>query len=186
MYILKKNIRTDNDDITKDTPLVNFLIEKRINQRHLGSFSHVAAFVTDKFLFNEIAPKKIIIGENSDKPLNAGCKIKIHAEMDALQRFKGKLKCRKIKKNKINKVDLIVLRVNKNGCLCESAPCYHCTKELIGDNIININNLYFSKSDGTIICIKFNDWIELDSRYISKGWKWYIKTKSNKNEIIKL
>ncbi len=93
--------------------------------------------------------------------------------MDALNKVKGLLKCQKIKKNKMS---LIVLRVNKRGDLCESAPCFHCTKELENNNIIQIDKLYYSRSNGTITCVKFSDWVCNGTSHVSKGWKWLAKT----------
>lgn len=112
---------------------------------------------------------KAVIGENSDKPLYSNSKIKTHAEMDVLNKAKKLLRCKKIKKNKM---DLVVLRINKSGQLCESAPCFHCTKELASNNIVQIDKLYFSRSDGTITCIKFCEWIKNGTSHVSKGWKW--------------
>lgn len=89
--------------------------------------------------------------------------------MDALNKLKGLLKCHKIKKNKMN---LVVLRVNKLGNLCESAPCFHCTKELANNTDVQIDKLYFSRSNGTITCVKFNDWVNSGTSHVSKGWKW--------------
>ena len=108
------------------------------------------------------------MGENSDKPLYSNNKIKTHAEMEALNKVKGLLKYQKIKKNKMN---LIVIRVNKLGNLCESAPCFHCTQELANNNHVQINKLYYSRSDGSITCIKFSDWVNSGTSHISKGWK---------------
>lgn len=112
---------------------------------------------------------KVVIGENSDKPLYSNSKIKTHAEMEALNKAKGLLRCGKLKKNKMN---LIVLRINKSGELCESAPCYHCSKELAENNFIQIDKLYYSRNGGTITCIKFDDWAANGNTHISKGWKW--------------
>lgn len=112
------------------------------------------------------------MGENSDKPLYSNSKIKTHAEMDALNKVKGLLKCQKIKKNKMN---LLVIRVNKQGELCESAPCFHCTKELSNNKCVQIDKLYYSKSDGSITCVKFNDWTSYGTSHVSKGWKWLAK-----------
>jgi len=109
-----------------------------------------------------------IIGENSEKPLYSNSKIKTHAEMEALNKVKGLLKCGKLKKNKMN---LVVLRINKSGQLCESAPCYHCSKELAENSFIKIDKLYFSRNDGTITCTKFDDWINNGNFRVSKGWK---------------
>jgi hypothetical protein len=116
---------------------------------------------------------KIVTGENSDKPLYSNNKIKTHAEMDALNKVKGLLKCQKIKKTKMN---LMVIRVNKRGDLCESAPCFHCTKELVNNSdFVQIDKLYYSRSDGSITCVKFKDWVCSGTSHISKGWKWLAK-----------
>ena len=92
--------------------------------------------------------------------------------MDALNKVKGLLKCKKIKSNKMN---LIVLRANKNGELRDSAPCFHCTKELSNNNHIQIDKLYYSKSDGSIVCVKFNDWVCCGTTHVSKGWRQLAK-----------
>lgn len=90
--------------------------------------------------------------------------------MEALNKVKGLLKCKKIKKTKM---DLLVIRVNKRGDLCESAPCFHCTKELHNNiNYVQIDKLYYSRSDGSITCVKFSDWMCCETYHISKGWKW--------------
>lgn len=109
------------------------------------------------------------IGENSDKPLFSNEKIKTHAEMSGLTKVMKSIKCKKIKNKKMN---LIVLRINKSGELCESAPCYHCTKILAENKSITINNLYFSRNDKTITCVKFNDWSKSGLSTMSKGWKY--------------
>ena len=115
---------------------------------------------------------KAVIGENSDKPLYSNSKIKTHAEMDVLNKTKNLLRCKKIKKNKM---DLIVLRINKSGKLCESAPCFHCTKELASNDFIQIDKLYFSRADQTITCIKFDEWVNNGTSHVSKGWRWLQK-----------
>lgn len=90
--------------------------------------------------------------------------------MDALRKLNFLIRNKRCKKNA--KMDLIVLRINKSGNLCESAPCFHCTKELSNVGIININNLYFSRAGGTITCIKFSEWIKTGGNHVSKGWRW--------------
>ncbi len=103
--------------------------------------------------------------------------IKTHAEIDALQKVISMIRCKKIKKQKMN---LLVLRVNKSGNLCESAPCYHCTMELQKNTHVIIDKLYYSRADGTITCIKFSDWLIQDNYHVSKGWKWLSLRKQNK------
>ena len=113
---------------------------------------------------------KLAIGENSERSRFGNTKMTTHAEMDALRKLDLLFRNKKLKKKE--SMGLIVLRVNKNGNLCESAPCYHCTKELAENSIININKLYFSRADGTITCVKFSEWLEYDNARVSKGWKW--------------
>ncbi len=122
---------------------------------------------------------KVVIGENSERALRGNSLIKTHAEVDALQKLENFIKCKKIKAQKMN---LIVLRVNKSGNLCESAPCYHCTQELVKSSLVQIDKLYYSRADQSITCIKFRDWVKSDSFHVSKGWKWL---ESNRKKITK-
>ena len=110
--------------------------------------------MTSGTVLNPIGKRKVVIGENSERSLYGNHMIKTHAEVDALHKIESMVRCKKIKKQKMN---LIVLRINKSGKLCESAPCYHCTNFLQKTQYININKLYYSRSDGTITCIKFSD-----------------------------
>lgn len=129
-------------------------------------------------VFYEAGKGKIVMGENSDKPLYSNKKIKTHAEMDALNKVKGLLKCQKIKKNKMN---LIVIRVSKLGELGESAPCFHCTQELANNEHIQINKLYYSRADGSITSVKFSDWVSCGTSHVSKGWQWLARNRCSDN-----
>ena len=130
---------------------------------------------------------KVVIGENSERSLYGNSQIKTHAEMDAMKNLDNFIRCKKIKKEKMN---LIVLRINKSGSLCESAPCYHCTQELAKNKNISIDKLYYSRPDGSITCIKFKEWVNNGNFHASKGWKWLkakITDKERKqNKIAKL
>ena len=101
--------------------------------------------------------------------------------MDAMKNLTSFIRCKKIKKEKMN---LIVLRINKGGNLCESAPCHHCTLELAKNKNIHIDRLYYSRADGTITCIKFKEWVTNGNFHISKGWKWLkAKTEDRKSKV---
>ena len=115
---------------------------------------------------------KIAMGENSERYRFNNIKIKMHAEIDALNNLHYLIHSGKMKKINIKKMDLIVIRVTKTGKLGESAPCYHCTNELNKNSKIKINNLYYSKNDGTIKCIKFDEWYKNGTSHVSKGWRW--------------
>lgn len=109
-----------------------------------------------------------MVGENSDKSLFGNSKIKTHAEIDALKKLLKLIKFKKIKKPCM---DLLVLRVNKNLSLGESAPCYHCTQMLSKCTNITIDKLYYSCNGGSICCIKFSDWVINGTDHVSKGWR---------------
>lgn len=164
-------------EFNKFSPFINMLINRRIQFCEMGPSCHIAAFVPDLSIENKFANwafGKIAIGENSERFRFGNNKLSTHAEMHALQKLNNLIRIKKCKKQKM---DLVVIRVNKSGNLCESAPCYHCTKELSKSPTVSINKLYFSRSNGTITCIKFSDWIKNDNLHISKGWKWVFSCK---------
>ena len=178
-YSYKENSseKTNKTIYDKNTPFIDFLINKRINNIDSGSSSHIAAFMPCHITCwnnNDIRTlPKFAIGQNSERLRYKTSKIKTHAEIDALNKIECLLRINKIKKNKVN---LIVLRTNRRGDLRESAPCYHCTKELSQNSNIKINKLYFSRDDGTISCIKFNEWEKCGTCHVSKGWRWLQKS----------
>ena len=111
------------------------------------------------------------MGVNSNKKMFNNQNIKTHAEMSALKKLEKNINDKKIKNKKFN---LVVIRITC-GKLGESAPCFHCTKKLATSNIC-IDKLFYSTSDGTIKCVKFNDWIQnLDNIKKSSGWRFLAK-----------
>ena len=52
-------------------------------------------------------------------------------------------------KNK--KFNILVIRVNKNGDLCNSKPCMNCIKHM---KKLGINKIYYSTDDNDIMCEK--------------------------------
>jgi hypothetical protein len=186
-YLKNKNIITEKKENTyfvggtvsefnKDSPFINMLINRRIRFCDLGPSCHIAAFVPDLGIENKFsnwAFGKFAIGENSERFRYGNTRLSTHAEMDALKKLDNLIRVQKCKKQKM---DLVVIRINKSGNLCESAPCYHCTRELQNSKVITINKLYFSRWDGTITCIKFSEWVKNDTFHISKGWRWMAHT----------
>jgi hypothetical protein len=151
-----------NSKYTKEHPFIQDLIQKRLCYH--DTYSHIAAFTTKEY--------PSAIGQNSDRSPYSNNKIKMHAEIDALQKINNMIRNKKIKRR--NKLNLIVLRVNKSGNLCESAPCYHCSQELMNQKFC-IDTLHFSTADGSIKSIKFTHWISSADFHTSKGWKWMNK-----------
>lgn len=134
---------------------VNEKIEKK-NERH-----HYAYFIKGKQII------EISKGENSFIK-NETCTT-IHAELDALQ---------KIIKWRIcpNKLDLLVIKLNKNGEIGEAKPCPHCIF-ILNNTKIKIKNIYYSSKVNNKYCIvkeKFNKMVEPidDKRILSKAYRY--------------
>jgi len=154
-------ITSDYKDIIDD------LIKIRTGYTLADSFNHIACLVSKNNKYNKI------IGLNSDKTLFGNKTIKTHAEMAVIKKIRYYFKCNIIKNNKM---DLIILRVNKYGKLCNSAPCYHCTcflETINNKQFIKINRIYYSTTCGNINYIKFNEWVSLQksNKHISRCWK---------------
>ncbi len=93
------------------------------------------------FSFLRIGKGKIVSGEN--KPVSWCEHLSIHAEMDAMKKIKSKRK----------QLNLLVVRFSNSGKLCESKPCYHCIEQL---KKLNLNKIYYSKEDESIVCEKLS------------------------------
>lgn len=159
-------------EFDKNSSFINMLVNRRIRTCETGPSYHIAVFVQNFGIENKFtnwAFGKLAIGENSERMRFGNDRLSTHAEMDALKKLYGLIRVQKCKKQKM---DLVVIRVNKSGNLCESAPCYHCTKELEKTKVVNINRLYFSRADGSITCVKFSEWVKNENLHISKGWRW--------------
>ena len=68
--------------------------------------------------------KKRLIGENSTREAYSGCCYNSHAEMDAIRKLPP------VYDNKKHNISLIVVRVQKNGCLKNSTPCFKCIEHM--------------------------------------------------------
>lgn len=87
-----------------------------------------------------------------------------HAEIDAYMKIK---KYRNLPK----KVDFFVIRITKSGKLSESRPCYHCI-DILSKSRLNIVNVYYSTSEGKIVCESFKEIINnLHESKISYGFR---------------
>lgn len=74
----------------------------------------------------------------------------IHAEHSALQKLIKINRHRKIITSS-TKIDMVVLRISKQGKLGYSRPCKRCLIKMTSlENHIKIKNIYYSDSDGTI------------------------------------
>jgi hypothetical protein len=176
---------TETTNYDNNTPLINCLMKIRCGNKTNNSSNHIAALIPSKDCFsqnyNSFTTTK---GINSDKTKFGNKNVKTHAEMDVLRKTQNMFKCGK-KKKRI-KMSLVILRVNRNGLLCESAPCYHCTLQLSKSKDLIIDKIYFSVNGGKIVYSKFSEWIVNPPTHITKGWKVLerINNEKRKKKII--
>ena len=84
--------------------------------------------------------------------------------MDAIRKLPPKYGSRKIP------VDLLVIRVGKNGSLKNSAPCCKCLEHLTRLNAktpYNLRYIYYSDATGNITKIKFTKLLLSDDKHMS-------------------
>ena len=62
------------------------------------------------------------------------------------------------------KIDLVVIRINKNGDMCNSRPCYNCLNMM---RIVNIRKVYYSVNATDIICESVKDMISIQISSVS-------------------
>ena len=115
-------------------------------------FKHASALFCNKNVYS-IGINKYIF----NKKLNYFSTI--HSEISAINILKN---------TKINKLDILIIRIDKNKKLQMSKPCQHCLLKL---KLKNIRNVYYS--DGSsIICEKLN---EMTTNHISSSEKFKAK-----------
>ena len=92
----------------------------------------------------------------------------VHAEDQAIRKLP-------ITDNKRRKrVDLLVIRVNRNGSFGNSKPCLHCIwllSQKLPERGYSIGRVYFSNAMGQIVMCKMHDLVEDDTPHISKYYK---------------
>jgi hypothetical protein len=104
--------------------------------------------------------KKVAFGMN--EAYNWNYMPSMHAEIDAYLKIKNY-------KNISKKLDLFVIRITKGGRLAESRPCYHCI-DILSKSRLNICNVYYSTSDGNIVCESFKNLITDSTPHITRGF----------------
>jgi cytidine deaminase len=122
--------------INKFEDIITEIISKYNYGNDDNAFNHVAYLLINP-------GGKNIFGKND---LNRYYKTSIHAEVAASKKFI--LEC-KYKKYKIRSVDILVIRISKNGNLGSSRPCSNCIKYMYEMGFIR--NVYYSTSDGAIL-----------------------------------
>lgn len=119
--------------------------------------------------------KNVASGLNSFKDSRPGCCYTRHAEIDAMNKLllSYKLKNKKSGRKRIITVNLLVIRVNKDGKLKNSKPCAHCITLLDGMHNHRIKWVYYSNDTGSIIKIRFSDLVRTnhDDGYVTRKWR---------------
>ena len=105
--------------------------------------------------------KKVALGMNSFRKEHT-C-TSTHAEVDAIKKIVNW-------KNKPKKLDLIAIRISKNGIIGESRPCQHCIK-YIANSTVRIIDIYYSTMKG-IIKESFNRMIYSENNHMSSGHRF--------------
>ena len=125
---------------------------------------HICAFISLK-------GDKIFLGENSTRTM-PGCPISTHAEMDVLRKvLKSKSIVPGVVPKRMDKYDVLVIRVSKTHKLGTSRPCYHCINSMMNAMYIKIRYVYYSTMDGKIVRERLDDMLESDLTRVSTGWR---------------
>ena len=124
---------------------------------------HVCALVNVK-------DGKVFIGENSTRQQH-GCPISTHAEMDALRKLMKTKQISNGNQKRIDKYDVIVIRISKTNKLGSSRPCYHCICGLLNNPVVKIRYVYYSLNNGKIIREKLEDMLSCELTSMSTGWR---------------
>lgn len=101
---------------------INSKLEKKKENHHYAYFM--------------LANKKYEIATGKNSFIENKTCTTIHAELDALSKINTWKVCPK-------KIDLIVIKIKKNGEIGDAKPCDHCIK-ILDDSKIIIKNVYYS------------------------------------------
>jgi hypothetical protein len=110
-------------------------------------------------------------GENHYKAhCNGNEASSIHAEQDAVRKLPRPHK----KLRHLKKLDIMVVRVNRNGSLGNSKPCVHCLytlSQLLPEKGYCISRVYYSTHEGEIVDTKLNTLLREDSPHVTKFYQ---------------
>lgn len=105
-------------------------------------------------------------GENQyNSPSDSTCS-SIHAEANAMKKLLPLPRQKKLKK-----VDLLVIRVSKNGQYGNSKPCIHCILNLhknLPDKGYSLRDVYYTDEAGEIVSIRFNELMYETNHHVSR------------------
>ncbi len=108
-------------------------------------------------------------GENHYKTYKYDHISSVHAEANAIKKLQSLPRQRRPKK-----IDLMVVRVSCSGKLGSSKPCLHCIVKMYRELPIkgyNLEDVYYTDSEGVICCKKFIELLDDDTPHVSKYYK---------------
>jgi len=79
-----------------------------------------------------------------------------------------------VAKDKKIKCDLIVIRINKDGKLMNSRPCYNCLSMM---KAVGVKRVYYSDNNENIICENVKDMLSINSSSVTRiiDFNYFIK-----------
>ena len=105
----------------------------------------------------------------------------VHAEENAIRKLPSLPRQKKLKK-----IDLLVIKVGKNGTLGSSKPCYNCIIKLaisLPEKGYILNKIYYSTRNSDIESCKLTDLIHEENPHVSKFYKNVHKTRKENTKI---
>ena len=69
------------------------------------------------------------------------------------------------KNSKVQKLDLVVVRVNKSGSPCNARPCHNCLDMM---KAVGIRKVYYSINQDEIVCENVKDMISIQASSVAK------------------
>jgi cytidine deaminase len=150
--------------------LVESLVMRRLAFKQLVGHSHHAAAVLPSCRHPECS-QFFAYGENVCRP-PPGTEKSIHAEHDAISKLPTLSEYR-FKRHK-KRIDLLVIRASKTGCLGMSRPCYHCLllmTALPPKKGYQIHRIYYSDETGNIVEATLESLLREQTQHISKYYR---------------
>ena len=96
-----------------------------------------------------------------------------HAEVDTINRIK--------KKESSRKIDVLITRIDWNGCYANAMPCMHCTSIMLCKGI---RRVYYTLSNDLIIVAKVKDLI--NNTYLTYSQQNHLQNKRCKLSLTQL
>jgi len=141
-------------DISQPTTILRNNLVKTTDFRH----NHIAMVLNGPF---KKIPNYTTYGINNVTITND---VSEHAEVNALK---------KLPPNKDHpiRINILVLRISKQGVLGMSKPCAHCLDYMSRIKGYTIRHIYYSNEEGKIIRHSYNQLANDENKHVSTGYK---------------